>query len=408
MIELLRIPIAFTVVTPQSLNIPIECQIELIDLWSKRLPWQYGRYLRTKNTAIMEPAAREDEEIYRILNDFRDARSIDRAKGYWLDRIAAHFGLAREHWMEDEDLRWWIRLHVMIYTSGGIPFPVPDLNGRHEHVPSIVETVAYYLFRDEQRTEDIHIVENYCPLCMQEHTLIRRRETVQRIPYPAYYGTPVTNPLYYDFRDTLVGVSYETEYVPRQTEPAFYTIHFPVYALQERRGTYALAPYELPNGEPFIDAEMEESPEMGMGYGVFGGGYGVHVLELLRLLKRISPVGVKINALGVGTYALAPCRLPNDQPYLDMEEGVSTEMGMGYGRFGGNAAEFLRTIQGELGLTDEELDLFHVCQRDIAITSVFTEIQVPDQPYLLADVEVSGQPVIDLIRGLGYGKLLSS
>lgn len=124
---------------------------------------------------FLHPQATQAAEIWELVSDLRSLNDIELISGVPLDFEAADLGLVRLPGWSDEDLRWWIKLHWMLYVSGGT-------------IPQIKQLVSYLLRRNTDDANQL-FVHTSCSVCLYK-------------------------------------------------EPAFYTIQFPVSWLVERSGYF--------------------------------------------------------------------------------------------------------------------------------------------------------------------------
>ncbi len=94
-------------------------------------------------------------ELWELLSDIRTLNDLDKVTGQPLDLEAADLRLLRRHGWADEDLLWWIKLHLMLYVSNGT-------------VPEIKRLVSYYLRRNIEDANQITYTQGMCPICRYE------------------------------------------------------------------------------------------------------------------------------------------------------------------------------------------------------------------------------------------------
>lgn len=112
-----------------------------------------GTLPETANTyAWLNAVAGPLAEMWAVLHDIALSNDIDKCYGRILDLEAQDRGLARKPGWDDETLRWWIRLHDLLYVSNGTP-------------PELKFLSSYFLRRNLEDAKYLYFYNNECPIC---------------------------------------------------------------------------------------------------------------------------------------------------------------------------------------------------------------------------------------------------
>lgn len=104
---------------------------------------------------LLKAQAYSIAELWEVLADVRTLNDLDKVTGQPLDLEAADLRLLRRHGWDDADLLWWIKLHLMLFVSGGT-------------VPDIKRLVSYYLRRNIEDANQVTYFQGVCPICHYE------------------------------------------------------------------------------------------------------------------------------------------------------------------------------------------------------------------------------------------------
>lgn len=167
------------------------------------------------------------------LADIAETNDPRLADGDPLDRECADFLVPVESWWDDARKLWGLLLEFRILASKGT-------------IPDIQRVVSWFVFGDDDHTDEVEIVNNVCQVCGYE-------------------------------------------------EPAFYTINLPPDLVD-----LDVPAFEFDETE---DDEIRSDAERGFDSGIWGFDESYAGLRVLDTIIRATLAGVRINAQIIGSFA---------------------------------------------------------------------------------------------------------